>query len=144
MWKVSFKNIRLTLLCFWISVPFYGIEFGLGKVAFGLFYLRIFKDSGFRKLVWFVIVFTILYTIAFAFLGIFVCSPVSYFWWQWDLGGEHEGKCLDNNTIGFVTASFSIFTDLVMLGLPIPQIWALQLSTKKKFGVLFMFSIGFL
>ncbi|XP_014554529.1 hypothetical protein COCVIDRAFT_104854 [Bipolaris victoriae FI3] len=144
MWKVSFKDIRLTLLSFWISVPFYGIEFGLGKIAFGLFYLRIFNDRHFRKLVWFAIVFTLLYTTAFAFLGIFICSPVSYFWWQWDLGGEHKGKCLNNNTIGFVTASFSIFTDLIMLGLPIPQIWALHLSTKKKVGVLFMFSIGFL
>ncbi|KAJ5056824.1 CFEM domain-containing protein, partial [Bipolaris maydis] len=144
MWKVPFKDIRLTLVYFWISVPFYGIEFGLGKIAFGLFYLRIFNDSGFRKLVWSIVIFTLLYTIAFAFLGIFICSPVSYFWWQWDLGGEHKGKCLNNNHIGFVTASFSIFTDLAMLGLPIPQVWALHLSTKKKVGVLFMFSIGFL
>ncbi|KAJ5024621.1 hypothetical protein PSV08DRAFT_366283 [Bipolaris maydis] len=125
MWKVPFKDIRLTLVYFWISVPFYGID-------------------GFRKLVWSIVIFTLLYTIAFAFLGIFICSPVSYFWWQWDLGGEHKGKCLNNNHIGFVTASFSIFTDLAMLGLPIPQVWALHLSTKKKVGVLFMFSIGFL
>jgi hypothetical protein len=143
MWKVSFKNIRMTLLCFWISVPFYGIEFGLIKTAFGLFYLRIFNDSGFRMLVWFAISFTLTYTAAFAILGIFICSPVSYFWWQWDLGGEHRGMCLNNNTIGFVTAAFSIFTDFVMLGLPITQVWNLHLSTKKKFGVLCMFSIGF-
>jgi hypothetical protein len=144
MWKVSFKNIRLTLLCFYLSVPFYGIEFGLGKIAFGLLYLRIFDDSGFRKLVWVVIGFTLTYTAAFALLGIFICSPVSYFWWQWDLGGEHKGKCLNNHIIGFVTASFSIFTDLVMLTLPIPKVWVLHLSPKKRVEVLFMFSIGFL
>jgi hypothetical protein len=60
MWKVSFKNIRLTLLCFWVTVPLYGIEFGLIKIAFGLFYLRIFNDRGFRTLAWFVIGFTLI------------------------------------------------------------------------------------
>ncbi|PVI00584.1 hypothetical protein DM02DRAFT_526672 [Periconia macrospinosa] len=144
MWKVSFYNIRLTLLCFWIGVPFYGIELGLIKIAFGLFYLRIFDDLGFRKLVWFAIGFTITYTIVFAILGTFVCVPVSYFWWQWDLGGVHKGKCLNNNTIGFVSAAFSICTDFAMLGLPITQVWNLHLSMKKKLRVLFMFSVGFL
>ena len=144
MWKVPFKSIRSMLLCFWISVPFYGIEFGLIKIAFGLFYLRIFNDRRFCQLVWLVIGFILTGTAAFAILGIFVCSPVSYFWWQWDLGGEHKGKCLNNNTIGLVASSFSIFTDFAMLGLPITQVWNLHLSTKKKCGVFFMFSTGFL
>jgi hypothetical protein len=78
--------------------------------------------------------------IAFIFSCIFLCSPITFAWTQWD--GEHTGKCNNNNTLSYANASISILLDLVALSLPIPQIWNLQLSLKKKIGVLLMFSVG--
>jgi hypothetical protein len=78
--------------------------------------------------------------IAFVFSCIFLCSPISLAWTQWD--GEHTGKCNNNNALSYANASIGILLDLVALSLPIPQIWKLQLSLRKKIGVLLMFSVG--
>jgi DMSO/TMAO reductase YedYZ heme-binding membrane subunit len=79
-------------------------------------------------------------TLAFTFAAVFVCSPISFAWKQWD--GEHKGKCVNNNTLAFTHAAFSILLDFLTLSLPITQIWNLHLAMKKKIGVLLMFSVG--
>jgi DMSO/TMAO reductase YedYZ heme-binding membrane subunit len=79
-------------------------------------------------------------TLAFTIAAVFVCSPVSFAWKQWD--GEHKGKCVNNNTLAFTHAAFSILLDFLTLSLPITQIWNLHLAMKKKIGVLLMFSVG--
>jgi hypothetical protein len=58
------------------------------------------------------------------------------------LDGKHQGHCRNNNALAFSHAGVSIVLDLVTLALPIGQIWNLQLKTKKKIGVLLMFSVG--
>lgn len=78
--------------------------------------------------------------IAFCCAAIFVCSPVSYAWEQWD--GEHTGKCINNNSLAFAHAAFNVLLDFVALSLPVPQILGLQLSMRKKVGVLLMFGVG--
>jgi hypothetical protein len=157
MWTVPFEDITTTLLVqtstspqspppntplqyFWVSEIVYFSTLGFIKIAFLLFYLKIFPDKSFRRIVWTVIVFSLASTIAFAITATLVCAPVSFAWKQWD--GENGGKCLNNNTLAFTHAAFSIFLDFVTLSLPITQIWNLHLALKKKIGVLLMFSVG--
>jgi hypothetical protein len=58
------------------------------------------------------------------------------------LDGKHKGHCGNNNALAFSHAGVSILFDLAILALPVAQIWGLQLKTKKKIGVLLMFSVG--
>ncbi|KAH8692471.1 hypothetical protein GQ44DRAFT_765335 [Phaeosphaeriaceae sp. PMI808] len=140
LWKVPFLDITYTLYLFWISECTYFALTTFIKIQFLLFYLQIFPDRKFRRLVFGVIAFNLTSMIAFMFSCIFLCSPITFAWTQWD--GEHTGKCNNNNTLSYANASISILLDLVALSLPIPQIWNLQLSLKKKIGVLLMFSVG--
>ncbi|KAF2689677.1 hypothetical protein K458DRAFT_130917 [Lentithecium fluviatile CBS 122367] len=140
MWKVPFDRITNTLLWFWITEITYFALIGFVKISFLLFYLQIFPDKRFRHIVWGVIIFNGAAMIAFVFATIFICSPVSLVWKAWD--GEHMGKCGNNNHLAFSHAAFSILLDFVALSLPISQIWSLQLSMKKKIGVLLMFGVG--
>ncbi|KAH7078145.1 hypothetical protein BKA63DRAFT_509850 [Paraphoma chrysanthemicola] len=140
LWKVPFPDITYTLYLFWISECTYFALITFIKLQFLLFYLQIFPDQRFRRIVYCVIAFNLASMIAFIFSCIFLCSPINLAWTQWD--GEHTGKCNNNNTLSYANASISILLDLVALALPIPQIWKLQLSLRKKIGVLLMFSVG--
>ncbi|KAH7072594.1 hypothetical protein FB567DRAFT_538441 [Paraphoma chrysanthemicola] len=140
LWKVSFPDITYTLYLFWISECTYFALITFVKLQFLLFYLQIFPDPRFRRIVSCVIAFSLASMVAFILSCIFLCSPISLAWTQWD--GEHTGKCNDNNALSYANASISILLDLVALYLPIPQIWRLQLSYKKKIGVLLMFGVG--
>ena len=113
---------------------------GFIKIAFLLFFLQIFPDKRFRATIWGVIILNIASMIAFTFAVAFICTPVSFMWTSLD--GKHQGHCRNNNALAFSHAGVSIVLDLVTLALPIGQIWNLQLKTKKKIGVLLMFSVG--
>lgn len=125
---------------FWIGEPIYFVEVSLIKIAFLFFYLRIFPDHIFRRILWILIFVNALTGAIFAVAVCLVCRPVSFVWNQWD--GEHVGHCGDLNALAFANAGVSIFLDVVTLALPITQIWNLHLTLKKKIGVMLMFSVG--
>jgi hypothetical protein len=130
----------LSFQYFWVSEIAYFSTLGFIKLSFLLFFLQIFPEKRFRKIVWAVIYFQIASMIAFGFAAAFVCTPVSFAWKQWD--GEHTGKCINNNALAFTHAAHSILVDFITLSLPITQIWKLHLGMRKKIGVLLMFSVG--
>ncbi|CAN9285359.1 unnamed protein product [Alternaria alternata] len=125
---------------FWICEMVYFNLIGFIKTAFLLFFLQIFPDKRFRATIWGAIILNIASMIAFTFAVAFICTPVSFMWTSLD--GKHRGHCGNNNALAFSHAGVSIVLDLVTLALPIGQIWNLQLKTKKKIGVLLMFSVG--
>ncbi|ORY01680.1 hypothetical protein BCR34DRAFT_91515 [Clohesyomyces aquaticus] len=140
MWKVPFDQITTTLLYFWISEVAYFAVIGLVRISFLLFYLKIFPKRNLRNAIWGFTSLIFLSMITFSLAAVFVCSPVNYAWLKWD--GLHKGKCVNNNALAFSHAAWGILTDFVTLALPITQIWNLHLATKKKIGVLLMFSVG--
>ena len=78
--------------------------------------------------------------IAFFFAILFHCSPVSFFWMGWD--GEHKGVCVNFNALGWAHGIFNIVMDAWAILLPIPSLWELNMSTKKKIQLVFMFLLG--
>jgi hypothetical protein len=110
------------------------------KLSLLCFYLRIFPKKNIKRIILGTIGVDVLYGIIFVFLGIFQCSPVSFFWTKWD--EAHQGKCFHNNAMAWANACISIILDFWMLALPISQIIGLQLHWKKKLGVAMMFTVG--
>ena len=51
-------------------------------------------------------------------------------------------KCINLYACVYVAAGMSIFHDLVILCMPLPQLWSLHLSWRKHMNLIFMFSIG--
>ena len=64
-----------------------------------------------------------------ALLSILPCHPVSYSWDRTQRGGHCTGNPGDF-TIGVSVSN--IVTDILILLLPLPVIWKLQLQSKKK------------
>lgn len=78
----------------------------------------------------------IVYYLATLIVKIRVCSPISSYW-----RGKHD-KCFDQSAIVAADAVISTVTDVIILLLPLPLTWSLQLPPKKKVRVGCMLAVG--
>ena len=140
IWTLSSERITNVLRYFYIMAIIYFVITSLVKISIVSFYLRVFPSRGVQRLLWATIVFIALWGIAYVFAAAFQCTPVRYFWTQWD--GLHEGQCLDKTAIAWSNAAINIALDFWILAIPLWQLRGLQLHWKKKVGVALMFCVG--
>ncbi len=141
VWTLTPKEITNMLMFFWIQIPCYFLGTGFVKMSIICFYLRIFPGQGVQRLLWGTFIFVGLWTFAHLIANFFQCTPVSYFWKQWDK--DHaKGFCVSTNALAWAHASTNIALDLWILAIPLYQLRKLQLHWKRKIGVAFMFSLG--
>ena len=108
-----------------------------------LFYMRIFPMQSDRKLSRILVgtlIFNAVYNFSFLIAVVLQCSPVPYFWTQWE--GLHDGHCGNSSVLVWVSAVTGVVFDLWLMALPFPQLMALNLSWKKKVMGGIMFFVG--
>lgn len=71
--------------------------------------------------------------------GFFICRPFAK---NWD--PTLEGTCGNQVLSYLITGSLNLATDLVVLVLPLPYLWSLQLELYKKLVLVTTFSMGVL
>lgn len=115
-----------------IAVPsIYLGAVSLPKLAILAFYLRIFP-LGFPRFVTFVSIAIIITTFVVNFIVSLVeCVPLAYLWDK----TIPDGHCININMWLRYGPLPNILTDLLMLVLPMPAIWAMNASCKTKIGV---------
>lgn len=67
------------------------------------------------------------------------CQPLERFWNFWV-----SGHCADRKARNTVTGSFNVILDVLILVLPQPVIWKLQMTIARKNGIFVVFSVGLL
>ncbi len=115
----------------------YVVTLGLVKVSLIAFYLQVFQDHRFRIVCWIVLGCIILSLGIIQFLTIFSCTPVQSFWDR-----DIKGSCLDVGAVGFANSANSILQDLIILIMPMPSLYKLQMKRWRKIAVGFMFAVG--
>lgn len=123
----------------------YGITVFFIKLSILLQYLEIFaaKTRGIffwtcHALIWLNFAVYVIST----FMEIFPCSPLSK---SWDPLLAHSGHCAINVLVlNVVAAAANSLSDIIILILPQPVIWNLQMHFKKRLAVSAVFSIGLL
>ncbi|KAL1638050.1 hypothetical protein SLS58_009071 [Diplodia intermedia] len=113
----------------------------LVKVSLLLFYLRIFPDAGFRKVVWGTLVLTLCFGTGGILVFAFQCTPINHAWHGWDDG--HPGSCVNLGIFVLTCATLNIVLDFWVIVLPIPGILKLQSSIRTKLQIVTMFCTGF-
>jgi len=68
-----------------------------------------------------------------------LCRPLAF---NWDT--TIDGSCGERNRVYVSAGSLNIITDVMVLTLPMPKIWGLQLPLKRKLGLMVIFSLGIL
>ncbi|EGR45036.1 GPCR, PTH11-type [Trichoderma reesei QM6a] len=131
---------KIVMMAKWLVVAeiLYAWNLGWTKISLLLMYYRIFHVPYFKKMAWAVGGFVMIWVVTITFLFIFICVPVEKLWYP-----DIPGHCINQVGTWIANASSTIFTDLAILVLPVPQIWNLQLRTAEKMGLTFAFGLGF-
>ncbi|KAI5361673.1 hypothetical protein Slin14017_G084060 [Septoria linicola] len=140
VWAVPFPNITRMLKLNYFGSITYVVGLGFVKISLLLTYLRFFPAPAFTRWTYAVIAINLAFIFAVLVVLVFSCNPPSYYWHRWDL--EHRGHCMDINAGAWSVAAINIFLDAVVLLMPMPQLWRLQLNKRKKCLLTLMLGIG--
>ncbi|KAJ5804205.1 uncharacterized protein N7518_000508 [Penicillium psychrosexuale] len=130
-------------------IPFSRIQYAGGptyclavlgfKVALLASYLRIAGIiERYRKIIIATIVVCVVNQLIFAFIISISCIPVAK---QWDT--SLKGHCIQTIPFYFALGGTSIVLDLIIIALPLPVLWKLQLHLKQKVLLACLFALGF-
>ncbi|KAJ5692528.1 hypothetical protein N7462_001951 [Penicillium macrosclerotiorum] len=124
----------------WLSVPFYNLSLCLSKLSALVLYTRIFRNRRFLITTYLSMAFIIISGLWMVGSGFIFCVPVRAFW---SLDHQyHISHCLPEGPIWFSNAGIQIFTDVIILILPMPLLSRLNLPTRQKAGLMFVFGLG--
>ncbi|KAJ5272141.1 hypothetical protein N7524_005410 [Penicillium chrysogenum] len=140
MWTLPFDNItHILYVYFWDELLYLSI-LPLTKISICFFYLRIFPDQRFRIATYVAIALNVGYWIAFVLISVFQCRPLPGAWHRWY--EEENYKCNHINAQGWSAAVLNMVLDIIVMVLPLRQLYGLNLSVKRKSYVMCMFSLG--
>ena len=109
------------------------------KLTAGLLYLRLFGSNGKLKIaVWSVLFFSFGYSVSGIAISIWRCSPRSKAWEVKMVGGA----CHDHSWRLVMFGAFDVFADFIMLIVPLPILWKLQLPKRQKIILTAVFMTG--
>jgi hypothetical protein len=84
------------------------------------------------------------YAAGFGFPMMFACWPIPAIWTAWLGESEAPRYCINQNIFYYCAAAINIGSDVLIALIPIPQLWKLSFSVKKKLLLSAVFSVGFM
>lgn len=91
---------------------------------------------------YFIIGLNLSYLVVFVLISVFQCRPLPGAWLHWD--GEGDYQCNNINAQGWAAAIINMVLDIIVMALPLRQLYHLNLSGRKKAFVMCMFGLGIL
>ncbi|KAL8810886.1 MAG: hypothetical protein Q9200_002234 [Gallowayella weberi] len=116
----------------------FGCSITATKLSILFFYNRLFPSRTFHLVSLVTIIASILWWVGVILTSFLHCRPFAYYWDRSIPGGY----CVNDNLIGYTITSFNIVTDLVVLVLPIPWLWGMNMAVPKRMAVVGLFVLG--
>ncbi|KAI9650988.1 hypothetical protein NHQ30_001025 [Ciborinia camelliae] len=117
----------------------YILSITLPKLTMLSLFLRIFVVKWQRRASHLITAIILATALANIIANVAQCVPLQYLW---DKHVEGKRTCLDQNAYWRWASLPNVGTDVLMLGLPIPAIWATQMGWRDKAGVGVTFLAG--
>ena len=108
------------------------------KLSLILLYRRIFVGPIFKRVTWVIGTLVLVWHGAFVFAFIFQCTPIST---VWDVSNLNP-TCVNRIKLWEAYAISDVLTDAMVLSMPIPAVWYLQMGTRQKWAVSGIFLLG--
>ncbi|KAL1980286.1 hypothetical protein VTN96DRAFT_4400 [Rasamsonia emersonii] len=140
MWDVTAAQVKAANYYFTIASVEYGVTICLTKLSVLCLYRRIFSTrrwSPFDILIVVLMVMLVLFYGITCLVKIFECTPQAKI-----LDKSIPGKCINVSMLLDASGLFNTLTDYLILFLPVHAVWKLQLTKKKKFLVILVFTFG--
>ncbi|CAF3592462.1 unnamed protein product [Fusarium graminearum] len=119
----------------------YAITLTLTKLSILAFFLRIFPDHNFRRMVHGTVAFIIVMSATFLVLFMLQSVSMKVSWEGWKEKNP-KGVLLSTNAIATSHGAINVALDVWMLILPMTQLWKIGIKPKKKIGIMSMFGAG--
>ncbi|PYH92524.1 hypothetical protein BO71DRAFT_357091 [Aspergillus ellipticus CBS 707.79] len=137
-WNLTTEEYNKSLRILLAGAVMYIPALGLSKIALIALYYRLSDMQRRWKItLWSVTIFVVVYMTLLECLLIFGCNPISK---AWDT--TVDGQCINRAGIFMAGASASMFTDIVLLIMPLPIVARLKMASRKRLGLAFMFGLG--
>lgn len=144
--KEVIETAEMTLRVYFVSNIFSTTTLGFTKIGALLFFRRIFCKPGRRRtffahLTLTTIIFVALWTVALNVFSGLQCG--THFSALWSRARDFEQYCYRTSWRFLLSLAVSDFLlEVWILSLPIPQIWAIQTSVKRRFGIMGAFLLA--
>ncbi|KAI0165998.1 hypothetical protein GGR57DRAFT_1525 [Xylariaceae sp. FL1272] len=125
----------------WFCYLTYSWSMLMSKLSIGLFLLRVAVQRIHIWIIYSNMVTTIITCLAFFFVTIFQCHPVSYWWDDY----TQSGTCIDSKVVialAYLYSVCAIITDFTFALLPAWIIWGLQMKTRTKLALIPLMAMG--
>lgn len=135
--KQQFTSLWQVLFAY---VIIYATAVTCTKASIALFYRRIFN---LQYSLYFAMFFILGYWVT-VFVTIWVaCRPLPFFWEKYtDPAAVPNGVCIDLNKFFYGSGIAAMLIDVLILCVPMPVIWGLQMPTSQKFAVAGILLLG--
>lgn len=117
----------------------YSLAITMVKISLLMLFRRIFTTAAFRLKSMIVGVVCVAWFFVAVFTDIFQCSPFKDVFELHMLFTDH---CINVQAYYWGISASNVFLDLVLLYLPIHEVWKLQLPRRKKLGISSVFALG--
>ncbi|KAF4620234.1 hypothetical protein G7Y89_g14586 [Cudoniella acicularis] len=132
---VEYEKVKYFLSIFATST------IGFTKVSVILLYRRLFgSEKWFSHMTSVVLPLIVIWALGFSFTLIFQCSPIHFSWHVPEM--FLAPYCIKFLEFYLALPITDIITDIIVLAMPIPMVWKLQLPLKQKCAVGGMFLLG--
>jgi len=109
------------------------------KVSILHFYTRVFRVPAFLRACYAAMALCASFWIASFFATAFFCTPPRKIWHS-----EIPGHCGDTHKFYTGCASTDLVIDIIVIFLPMPVLWKLQMRLAKKIALMAIFALGLL
>ena len=130
-------SLRPALQVLFAAELFYAPAIAAAKISTLLLFARIFPARNFRRVLWAIGIFVLMYTAIVMIVGIFQCRPIEGAW-----NPTIGAHCIDIKSAWMTISSMNVLTDVAIIIAPIPQLWNLQIRRNTKIELIGIFSIG--
>lgn len=128
------SEIDLWLKTAFVEEFLYPPSVSFPKLVIICLYLRIFTVKLYRYGAYCCAGIIIVFNVVFFIMTLTDCTPLAY---KWDK--SIPGRCLDIIEVYRYVSLPNLFTDIMILVLPLPVIWPLQIGRMQKIGLTFTF-----
>jgi len=142
VWTLSEAELAKFLKLLYSIYFIYDIALFLTKTSALLFFSRVFpayaNANWFNHALRITHLLNLAWLIGIVFGTVFMCNPVEKGW-----NPFIPGQCGPTSALWIGSAVPSVAIDLIILALPLPKIWGLQMSRGRKIGLTFVFLLGY-
>ncbi|KAK2745164.1 hypothetical protein FQN55_006288 [Onygenales sp. PD_40] len=142
LWELREDTYVIFLKLQMVVGTFYTVSLPFAKCSILAFYLRLSQERVFRILVYLTIGFIASYATSGVLVIIFSCNPVAGSW-DLDVAALKTTYCINRPINYLAQSSFNIFSDLVIILLPVRTIWGLHMPTTQRLSIIAIFACGF-